>query len=109
MYQPRLPKQHCPVVETGAPLLSGVTGKRRTMTKIPSDFDVLRYAHSFGGRHPTELLPRETVREVTCPSCNAEPGHPCWGTSGLRERNHSSRCFERVRLLMLGEQRCESL
>ena len=74
------------------------------MTKIPNDVDVLRYARSFG-RHPTQLLSRETVREVWCPACHADPGSPCSGVSGIRTSNHSERCFERVRIQMLGEHR----
>jgi len=69
------------------------------MTKIPSDTDVLSYAWKAFGCHPVQLLPRETVREVRCPSCHAEPGFPCFG----RTSNHSERCFERIRLLMLSQ------
>jgi hypothetical protein len=71
------------------------------MAKIPTDFDILRYSASFGARHPSQLLSRETVREISCPDCHALPGHPCRGVSGLRERNHMGRCFERIRLLMV--------
>lgn len=73
------------------------------MTKIPSDFEVLRYAASFGAKHPSQLFPREAVREVECPACQADPGRRCIGVSGSRESNHMARCFKRVRLLMLSQ------
>jgi hypothetical protein len=71
-----------------------------TGPKPPNDFDVLSYAQAFGC-HPSKLLPRETVREITCPSCQAAPGFPCSGRHGqIRESNHLARCFERIRLQM---------
>jgi hypothetical protein len=48
------------------------------MSKIPNDADVLNYAWKVFGRHPVEVLPRLTVREVTCPACYAPPGFPCF-------------------------------
>jgi hypothetical protein len=67
------------------------------MSKIPTDTDVLSFAWKTFGRHPAQVLPREAVREVRCPACHAETGFPCFG----RTSNHSERCFERIRLLML--------
>lgn len=71
---------------------------------IPSDDEVLRYSARLG-RHPAGLFSRLAVREVACPYCHAAPGMPCVGTSGVREANHTDRCFERVRASMLSSAR----
>lgn len=36
-------------------------------------------------------LPRQTVRQVSCPNCGAQPGSKCKGVSGERESNHMER------------------
>jgi hypothetical protein len=74
------------------------------MTNRPSDLDVFCYA-ALSGRHPSQLLSPDTVREIECPECHAKPGFACLGITLRKETNHRRRYIERIRLLMIDDER----
>lgn len=66
-----------------------------------TDDEVLAFAMA-AGTSPGQLFPRKIVQEVACRECGAQVGHPCiYKESIARISNHLSRCFDRIRMVII--------